>query len=98
MKKFFKLTSAILIITSVFFVMPKEVMAAVTFRSTSTNNGSGTTLVVAEPAGAAENDILIAIMVGGAGATHGLPSGWTQLYSGTLTSVFNGLAGYIQIG
>lgn len=54
---------------------------AVAFRSASDQFGTGTDITATEPSGAAQGDILIAMIVAGATATVTIPSGWTQLYT-----------------
>lgn len=70
---------------------------AIAFRSASVNALVGTDNTPAEPTGAAENDIFVAIMVGAAALTLGLPSGWSSLYAGS-GSVMEFLVGWIRRG
>lgn len=55
----------------------------IAYRSSSHIVGTGTDATPSEPAGAAENDIFIAMVHCAAAGTLGLPTGWTELYTGT---------------
>lgn len=55
----------------------------IAYRSSSHVVGTGTDATPSEPAGAAENDIFLAIFHCASAGTPGLPAGWTELYTGT---------------
>src|SRR5690242_7746672 len=76
------------------------VQAAVVFRAESHDiAGSGANANPGEPAGAAQGDILVGMLVtDAASATCALPSGWTTLYSGTVTGNVKFAVGYIARG
>lgn len=58
---------------------------AVAYRSSSSTHGTGTDVTPAEPAGAAQGDVLTALCIAFA-ATITIPSGWTSIYSGAASS------------
>lgn len=59
---------------------------AVAFRSASDVFGTGTNITPAEPTGAAQNDVLVALCIAGTLGSITKPTGWTTLYSGAAVS------------
>lgn len=70
---------------------------AVTPRQKSEVAGTGTSPTVAEPAGASNGDVLIALALCATSGAITNPAGWTSLYSGSQTSVIWRVA-WIQRG
>lgn len=72
--------------------------ALVTWRSTQLATATGTSPTVAEPAGAAQGDVLVAFGIAtAAGAITQPPSGWTQLYRDN-QGAFSWVVSYAQRG
>lgn len=74
--------------------------ADVAWRSTSHVAGTGLNATPSEPAGTAQNDILIAIFGVSAAGTPGLPAGWTVITNGTeaIDGQFDYIIGVIRRG
>ncbi|HSX15667.1 MAG TPA: hypothetical protein VLF40_02665 [Candidatus Saccharimonadales bacterium] len=74
---------------------------AIAFRSESHDiaNGASGPVDPGEPAGAAQNDILVSLFMVTASSSYSLPAGWTSLYSGTsATSQYKYNLAYIVRG
>lgn len=70
----------------------RSAAGGLTVRSTSYAAGTATDATPSEPTGAAENDILVAIMGCASAGTIGIPSGWTSIEAGT--DAFDGFFDY----